>query len=391
MKININILKEIPKNFGSGLCVYGKPSEEVSSWINYHNFETELSGSFTNIIIPEDLDINTAFYINEQYEYIDGISPNLNKYTHLGHISNFVLAKTFQKLGIGKQFIANLGDTLEGNVKKEDALKVYQEICNTFDYKIDKIFFASELEYTGELLENGQGEYEGTKIFNINDKKLVGIKSNGATSYFYQDVALASILNSKTLYMTGLEQGEHFKSLKILFPNVEHLPLGLVMVKGEKMSSRLGNVILFSEIIDMFKEKFGDNDKLVWNVLAGYILKSIPGTNKNIDLDQLDNVKMSAGLYLSYTLAKLKSAGLVVNDISDFNSVFLKIKTLKAKNSLSPNILFEALVEQAKKISGLYELYQIKGNDDNQKMFNPLAEDLLFGMKLLGLYDIDKV
>jgi hypothetical protein len=39
----------------------------------------------------------------------------------------------------------------------------------------------------------------------------------------------------------------------------------------------------------------------------------------------------------------------------------------------------------------MYEKYTIKDNPANQLLFKPLAEDLLFGMLLLGMYDIDKV
>lgn len=392
MKISVQNVKETPPKMDWGLCVFGAPNQKITEWIDFHQFETELSGPFTNIIIPEGFDLHKCFEDIEPFEYLDGFSPNLNKHLHLGHVSNFVLAKAFQKMGISKQIIANLGDTLEGEVNQQEALKTFYNHCQRFDYNIDKIFFASQLQLSDSLLlKDGTGDYLGTKIFSIGDQQIVGIKSSGDTSYFYQDVALAQILKGKTLYLTGFEQAEHFTNLKILFPEVNHLPLGLVAVKGKKMSSREGNVLYFNEILDLLKEKLGDDDQLIWNVLAGYILKSTPGTIKNIDLDQIDNVRQSAGLYLSYTLAKLKSAGLAILNNDYFISNELQYKALKAKQTLQPNILFSGLINVAKKISQLYEKFIIRDNPTNQKIFEPLAADLALGMKQLGLFEINKV
>lgn len=392
MKITILDIKEKPKKLGEGFCIYGELSDKLKSWINHWDLNTTQTGPYTNIDIPKEYNLLDLFETNEPYSYIDGFSPNLNKHLHLGHISNFAIAKAFQKMGVGKKFIANLGDTLTtGTVEKEEAFTSYLDICNKFDYHLDEIFMASELKDNTLLLKDGEGEYENTKIFELSDSKVVGIKANGNTTYFYQDVVLAKKLNDKTLYLTGFEQEGHFKNLKELYPHINHLPLGLVLVDGKKMSSSAGNVILFSEIIDILKKSLGDNEKLIWNVLCGYILKSKPDSIKNIELKNLNNVKESQGLYLSYTLAKLKSAGLEIIKQKDFNSQSLSFKLLKAKSLLQPDILFGALVDLAKEISVLYVKHHIKDNEENKKIFEPLAQDLLFGMEILGLFDMDKV
>ena len=157
------------------------------------------------------------------------------------------------------------------------------------------------------------------------------------------------------------------------------------------MSSSSGNVIMADEVLDIIKSKFNNDDKLTWNVFSGFILKYDPTSTKNINLNSINDVKSSPGLYLSYTLAKMKSAGLSPNNIVSFNSNQLKFKLIKSKINLSPNILFEELIELGKKINQLYVTHHIKDNIENQKVFQPLLDDLLFGMKLLGMFDIDKV
>ena len=108
-------------------------------------------------------------------------------------------------------------------------------------------------------------------------------------------------------------------------------------------------------------------------------------------MKDIDNVKTSHGLYLSYTLARLKSAGMIPNEINMFNSKMLQYKLLRTWTLLKPNVLFEELVELCGLINKLYIDNHIKDNPDNQAMFQPLLDDLVYGMKLLGMFPIERV
>lgn len=391
MKIKISDIKITPKNMEFNFCVWGDPNQKVSDWISYWGLKTGKSSGFTNILIG-DHNLYDLFESPNIYDFIDGFSPNLNKHLHLGHLSNLIFAKSIQSLGIGNKYISILGDTLSGKVDKDDALDKFKSYCESFGYKIDSIHFASSQKLINDsVLEEGIGDYKGTLVFDFGGSKIVGVKSDGSSSYFYQDVALAQKLNGSTLYVTGFEQDNHFKSLKFLFPDVDHIGLGLVMVDGKKMSSSEGNVIMMEDILDQISSKFGGDKKLAWNVISGHILKYSPESVKNIDLKSIDDVKSSFGLYLSYTLAKMKSAGMVPNDISDFSSNQLKYAFLQAKTEKSPHYLFNSLVDHCKTVSQLYTKLYIKDNLENQKVYQPLLDDLLFGMKKLGMFDIDKV
>lgn len=409
MKIGIDEVKQIPSEVSNnvfGVCVYGEPSARVSAWIDEHCFVTEKVGPYTNILV--DKDISEVFVDDAPtFDYLDGFSPNLNKHLHIGHASNLVLAKAFQALGAANDTVAILGDTLTGEVSKEEALIMFNDYCTRFNYKVThKIFFASEMkldETDSPLFVDGYDDPNdkvskvGTKVFVIDGKQYVGIKSDGTTSYFYQDVAFGQALgrDSRNLIMTGSEQGPHFAVLKLLFPKMHHIALGLVKANGVKMASRKGNVIMFEEVLAMLMEQFGGDEKLCYNVLAGFILRSAPKSDKNIDLDTLSNPLNSPGLYLSYTLAKLKSAGVIDTWLDDkkdsFMSWDLQFAELKARKTLHPNVLFEALVNHAKGISTMYQTHRIKDNEDNRMRFGFLLHDLLHGMKRLGMFDIDKV
>lgn len=391
MKININTVKVAPKHFDFKLCVYGNPSEELLKWIKYWNIPTSYDDPFTNILIQPSHDLVKMFNDVKVYEYIDGFSPNLNKHLHLGHLSNFVLAKAFQKMKVGNKFIAIFGDTLNGEVSKDNALDAYQQYCKMFDYKVDLSFFASDMKLSDfSFLEAGADEYHGTKIFNIDNEKVVAIKSDGSTSYMYQDVALCQKLNASTLYMTGFEQDQHFKNLKKLYKHIDHIGLGLVYLNNKKMSSSEGNIIFMKDFINSLKEEF-DNEKLIWNILAGVILKSEPESVKKIDTNIITNVKLSSGLYVSYTMAKMNSAGIKLVASEKYQSIDLAFKSLKAKSILKPNVLFEGIIDHCKKINTLYETHYIKDNEINYKKFQELTSDLVLAFSEIGLFPIEKV
>jgi arginyl-tRNA synthetase len=241
------------------------------------------------------------------------------------------------------------------------------------------------------LLKDGEDIYEGSKVFDLGNEKLVAIKSSGATTYFYQDVALANKLKASTLYLTGVEQDNHFKSLNKLFPDTNHIGLGLVLLDGKKMSSSEGNVIYMNDFIDDLMSKFNNDIHLVYNIIAGQILKSTPKSSKSIDTKLISNPKLSLGLYLSYTMAHIKSCGVTTQNNNKFYSNELEFNELKAKQNLSPNILFDSLINHCKKINKLYETHYIKGNDENIKLFSDLISDLELGMKKIGMFPVDKV
>lgn len=391
MKIDFVKLKTTPKNMEFNLCFYGQLTAEIQEWVAYWDFKFEVLGNYTNIIIPENIDFESIFNSAPKIKYFDGFSPNLNKHLHLGHLSNLILAKALQKIGIGENTIAILGDTLDGAVDKEDALNTYKVYLKKYGYDIDTIFFASEQKLKNNILIDGKDEWSGCKVFDLGEEKIVGIKSTGATSYFYQDVALQQSLNAPTLYLTGYEQNNHFEQLKKLFPHIQHKGLGLVLIDGKKMSSSEGNVIFMEEILNILKEKFSGDENLAWNVMCGQILKYSLESTKDVKLVQISDVKLSQGLYISYTMARMFSAGIEKNTIEKFHSKKLNYLLFKSKYLVQPNILFEGIVDLCKDINSLYPTHIIKDNDTNKQMFQLMVDDLILGADKLGMFIIDKV
>jgi len=392
MKIDINKIKLTPSNLGFKFCQYGELDAELKEWCEYWELKTEKSGPFTNILLNSDSPISEMFIEPKTFKYGDFMSPNLNKHLHIGHLSNLVIGKAFQSLGISKKFIAIFGDTLDGSVDKQTALEKYYQYCEDFGYKVDAEYFASDMKIKDEsILVDGDGDYKGSKCFDIDGEKIVGIKSTGSTTYFYQDVALAEELNDDTLYLTGFEQNGHFNLLNKLYPTVNHIGLGLVFLNGKKMSSSDGNIIYLEEFIEEMLLLFNNDIKLVYNILAGQILKSLPTGKKTIDTKLLENPKISLGLYLSYTMAHIKSCGVTTKNINQYKSQELQFAEIKAKTNLAPMVLFDALVNHCKSINQMYNTMHIKDNPDNIEIFSNLISDLELGMNKLGMFSIEKV
>lgn len=391
----IQALKPIPNklNLPFGLCLWGVANQETIDLAKQCNFSVEQDEKYTNFYPNENADFSTLLGEPKPVKYLDGFSPNLNKYMHVGHLANLIVAKSLVSLGIAENTISLLGDLVYSDeVSHEDAFNKLMYWCKEFGYKIDKIYRASQMKLDNSILENGTGDYEGTKIFNITEiDKLVGIKKDGTTTYFYQDVAFATLLKDEVMYLTGHEQSHHFNLLKKLFPNNTHLTLGLVKVKGGKMSTRLGNVIYLEDLINELLPKFNDDLKLVYNVVAGYMISSRKEKDRVFDLDTISNIDQSFGLYISYTMARLKSAGLKINPIEKFSDPELTYSVISCKKTVSPHVLFERLVDLCKKVNQLYVTHRIVDNPENQKMFSVLLDDLALGMKKLGLFEIEKV
>ena len=98
---------------------------------------------------------------------MDGFSPNLNKFNHVGGLSNLIIAKALQSLQVANKTIALLGDTLPATtVKKKDALTAYKQMCVDFDYNLNKIYFASkQILKNDTLLIPGTDKYIGSFVF----------------------------------------------------------------------------------------------------------------------------------------------------------------------------------------------------------------------------------
>lgn len=154
----------------------------------------------------------------------------------------------------------------------DDFLAIYKELGVHFD----SWFFDNELIEPGksvvnELVQKNVAVVDaGATIVDLKKYNLgvaVILKADGTSLYITKDLALAKqkfdqFKIKKSVYVVAAEQSMHFKQLfKILelygfnqAKDCKHLSYELVMLKEGKMSSREGNVVLYSEFAKQVRD-----------------------------------------------------------------------------------------------------------------------------------------
>lgn len=205
--------------------------------------------------------------------------PPANKQKWLGDI----YAEASQKLKENPDFapeVAEMQKRLEAKDKKlwplfvktrQWSIDQFIKIFKDLGVKHKAVFFEKDLKAKGQklvdqLLKEGIAQVGegGAIIIDLSQYKLdIALlrKSNGTGLYLTSDLPLAvakfkKYNVSESIVITGSEQNFYFKQLyKILElmgfnKKLTHISYGLVNLKEGKMSSRLGNVILYEDLYD---------------------------------------------------------------------------------------------------------------------------------------------
>ncbi|MEC9296449.1 MAG: arginine--tRNA ligase, partial [SAR324 cluster bacterium] len=160
--------------------------------------------------------------------------------------------------------------TEEWEMTREWSMQDFHEIYEWLDVNFDHIFYESEVDEEGRKIviegeEKGTFERsEGAIGVNLEAEDLgffMLLKSDGNTLYATKDLALAQRKFDKfgvkrSIYVVGAEQTLHFKQVfatlkRMGYSQVDrcfHLPYALVVLPEGKMSSRAGNIFLFSQL-----------------------------------------------------------------------------------------------------------------------------------------------
>ncbi|MFC4617525.1 arginine--tRNA ligase [Camelliibacillus cellulosilyticus] len=228
--------------------------------------------------------------------------------------------------------------------------KIYRLLGVQFDSMNGESFYndkmdavVQELEAKGLLVES-----EGAMVVRLDDEDLppcLIMKKDGATLYATRDLASA-IYRKQTyhfdqaLYVVGNEQSLHFAQLKWVLEkmgyewakDIEHVPFGMVLKDGKKMSTRKGKVVLLEDVLKNIIERaktsileknpdLAQKDEVATQVGVGAViyhdLKHYRINDVEFSLDDMLRFEGNTGPYLQYTHARafsiLRKAG-AVND-----------------------------------------------------------------------------
>lgn len=246
----------------------------------------------------------------------------------------------FKQLEDGNEQALNLWKWFREESLKEFN-KIYQLLGVTFDSYNGEAFYNDKMESVVRLLEE-KGllvESEGAEVVELEESTSLPPclikKSDGATLYATRDLAAAlyrkQVYNfSKALYVVGQEQSIHFQQVKAVLKKADfswaedmhHVPFGLLLKEGKKMSTRKGKVVLLEEVIKEAIQLAGDNIEsknpnlpnkgevaklvgvgaIIFHDLKNYRLNSV-----EFSLKDMLKFEGETGPYVQYTYARANS------------------------------------------------------------------------------------
>lgn len=152
---------------------------------------------------------------------------------------------------------------------REESLKefmnIYQQLGIKFDSFNGEAFYNNKMDpVVQELHEKGLLlKSDGAHVVEVEELPPCLIrKSDGTTLYATRDLAAAIYRQeqyrfTKSLYVVGNEQTLHFKQIFAVLKKMgyewqegmAHIPFGMILKDGKKMSTRKGKVVLLEEVI----------------------------------------------------------------------------------------------------------------------------------------------
>jgi len=308
----------------------------------------------------------------------------------------------------------------------------YARIHTPFDKYYPESLTAPEgLRVVKEQLEKGVYELSDGAVIFDGEKyglhKRVFINSSGLPTYEAKDVGLSMLKwqdyhFDESVIITGNDILEYMKvvikSIEQFAPEpaerTKHITHGMVKLQGGvKMSSRLGNFIKATDILDMTAEAIGDQggEQTVLAAVKYAFLKQSIGQDIWFDVNESIATQGNSGPYLQYAHARARSIlrkkeGQAAGEIDVDSPLEAEERTLvrklaeysvatkKALDDLSPHIVCGYLYELAQTFNRFYESNKVIGSDRETirlALIFKYAETLKSGLELLGITAPDQM
>ncbi|KAA0550102.1 arginine--tRNA ligase [Bacillus sp. BGMRC 2118] len=217
--------------------------------------------------------------------------------------------------------------------------RIFDLLGVSFDYIQGESFYNDKMGDVVDELKNKNLliKSDGAYVVNLGDEMppCLLVKSDGATLYATRD--LASVFYRKkeyqfdeAIYVVGQEQTLHFNQVKAVIKKMgydwseqfQHVPFGLILKDGKKMSTRKGKVVLLNEVlreaISLASKNIEDKNPALLNkndiaekVGVGAVifhdLKHHRNHNFEFSLEEMLAFEGETGPYLQYTFARIQS------------------------------------------------------------------------------------
>ncbi|MFP5115868.1 arginine--tRNA ligase [Bacillaceae bacterium C204] len=215
--------------------------------------------------------------------------------------------------------------------------RIYELMNVQFDSYAGEAFYNDKMDRVVQLLEEQHllVESEQAQVVELNEEQLPPClikKSDGATLYATRDLAAALYRQEEyqfvqSLYVVGHEQSLHFKQLIAVLAKMgydwskqmHHIPFGMMLKDGKKMSTRKGKVVLLEEVLNEsiamarhnIEEKnpnLSNKDEVAKQVGVGAVifhdLKNNRMNDIEFSLEEMLRFEGETGPYVQYTYAR---------------------------------------------------------------------------------------
>ncbi len=321
---------------------------------------------------------------------------------------------------------------------KKWSLEYFEQIYKRLGTKFDFFYFESEVGEVGaklvlEFLKKGVfEESKGAVIFpgeKFGLHSRVFINSLGLPTYEAKELGLAPTKYKDFEYdlsviVTGNEINDYFRVLLAALSKVnpelaektKHVSHGMVRMPGGKMSSRLGNVILGTWVLDEAKkrvvEQFKVDDSLAETIGVGSVkyafLKGNVGQDINFSFEEAISLDGNSGPYLQYAHARCKSV-LTRGQRSEVRGQEIDLSNMEkeeeallstlghfeevvidAANGFAPNVIAKFLFEVAQQFNAFYNncpVLKAQEKERSRRLFLTAATASVLekGLWLLGI------
>jgi arginyl-tRNA synthetase len=323
---------------------------------------------------------------------------------------------------------------------KEASLVEFQTVYDLLNIHFDSFngeaFYNDKMQAVVDELnaKNLLIESEGAHVVQVpNLPPCLITKQDGATLYATRDLAAAFYREqqykpAKVLYVVGNEQSLHFKQLFSVIKlmgydwarNLQHVPFGMMLKDGKKMSTRKGRVILLKEVLQeaidfaakTIQEKnpqLVNSEAVAKQVGVGAVLfhdlKNFRLNDVEFSIEQMLSFEGETGPYLQYTYARIHT---LLSKASESVGAAESIKPLgdtawsgvvlleeyptiveKAYEEADPSLIAKYALQLARSFNKYYGNTKILAIDDQLSSrllyCSCVAEVLADALRLLGI------
>ncbi|MHA6480820.1 arginine--tRNA ligase [Paenibacillus sp. strain BS8-2] len=329
--------------------------------------------------------------------------------------------------------------------------KLYDRLGVTFDHVLGESFYNDKMGAVVDSLRE-QGlleESDGALVVRLDETGMppcLLVKSDGTSIYATRDLATAlyrrdQMNGEQLLYVVGGEQALHFQQIFRVLEKMDpawqdrcrHISFGLMMMDGQKMSTRRGKVLFLEDVlneavqqaknvIEAKNPSLAGKDAVAEAVGIGAVvfgdLKNTRTLDVNFSLQEVLNFDGETGPYLQYTYARtssiLRKADAASGDvptsgeadfelaINEYAWALLKLighypsRLRQAAQRYEPSVLARYLLELAQAFNRFYHHVKVlDGSAAEQafklKLVRSSAEALRKGLNLLGLQALEEL